>query len=99
MKKSFIIICALMLNACAVMDWSNAYGTDYCVYPSGILVGVPTALAASAVAAPPVAIGVGVLTGGTMMLNGWGNYGGTDIENCRRSFKKIVLKEENDQRR
>ena len=95
--KKFILLFLPFLPGCSIMDWSNAYGTDYCVYPSGVIVAVPTALAASAVAAPPVAIGVGVLTGGTMMLNGWGNYGGTDIENCKRSFKKIVLKEEQDQ--
>ena len=95
MKK--LVFLPFLLSGCSVMEWSNAYGTDFCVYPSGVMVGVPTAVASLAVASPPVALGVGAAAGGVMMLNGWGNYGGTDIENCKRSFRKIVLKENEDE--
>lgn len=87
---------ALSTQGCAVMEWSNAYGTDFCAYPSGIMVGVPTAAAASLVAGPAAAIGLGVAAGGTMILNGYTSYGGLDVKDCKRSFDKIVLKKENE---
>lgn len=73
------------------MEWTNSYGTDFCAYPSGVIVGVPTAAAAMVVASPPVALGVGALTGGVMMLNGWTNYGGMDIGECIDSYKRNVI--------
>ena len=94
MKKFITVLLAVSASSCSVMSWSNAYGTDFCAYPSGIMVGVPTAAAASFVAAPPVAIGLGVVAGGTMMLNGYTNYGGMNLKDCKRSFDKIVLKKE-----
>lgn len=96
MKKIILLLLAFGAQGCAVMDWSNAYGTDFCAYPSGIIVGVPTAAAASMVAGPAAAIGLGLAAGGTMILNGYNNYGGLDIKDCKRSFDKIVLKKEQD---
>lgn len=72
------------------MEWTNSYGTDFCAYPSGFIVGVPTAMAASLVAGPAAAIGVGALAGGTMILNGWTNYGGMDVGECIESYNKNV---------
>ena len=34
---------------------------------------------------------MGVLAGGTMLLNSWTNYGGLDVEECVESYKKNVL--------
>lgn len=99
MKRQLLLTVPFLLQGCAVMEWSNAYGNDFCAYPSGFFVGVPTAVAASTVASPPLAVGLGVVAGGTMVLNGWGNYGGLDVKDCKRSFDKIVLnKEEEDEK-
>ena len=73
------------------MEWSNSYGTDFWAYPSGFIVGIPTAAAASLVAGPAAAIGVGIAAGGTMILNGWTNYGGTDVGECIESYKRVVI--------
>lgn len=89
--KKLISFLPMLLSGCATLEWSNSYGTDYCAYPSGIIVGVPTAAAALTVASAPAAIGVGVLAGGTMVLNGWSNWGGLDVSDCIDSYKKNVL--------
>ena len=34
---------------------------------------------------------MGVLAGGTMLLNSWTNYGGLDVKECVESYKKNVL--------
>ena len=89
MKKSLLLL--PFLHGCATMEWSNSYGTDFCAYPSGFIVGIPTAAAASLVAGPAAAIGLGVAAGGTMILNGWTNYGGTDVGECIESYKRVVI--------
>lgn len=90
MKKIFLFL-PLLLSGCATLEWSNSYGNDYCAYPSGVIVGVPTTVAALTVASPPVAIGVGFLAGGTMILNSWSNWGGLDVSDCIESYKKNVV--------
>ena len=90
MKTARLLLLLPFLHGCATMEWTNSYGTDFCVYPSGIIVGIPTALAASVVAPPAAAIGVGVLAGGTMILNGYNNYGGADIQKCIEDYNRTV---------
>ena len=90
MKTARLLLLLPFLHGCATMEWTNSYGTDFCAYPSGFIVGVPTALAASIVASAPVAIGVGALTGGTMILNGYNNYGGADIQKCIEDYNRTV---------
>lgn len=95
MKKLFLLV--PLLQGCATMEWSNSYGPDFCAWPSGFIVGIPTAAAASVVAGPAAAIGLGVAAGGTMVLNGWTNYGGTDIEKCVDSYKRNILEKKDEQ--
>lgn len=91
--KKFLAVFPVFLSGCATLEWSNKYGTDFCAYPSGVLVGVPSGVAAGFIAGPVWGAGVGILTGGTMILNAWGNYGGLDVDECIESYKKNVLKE------
>lgn len=91
--KKFIAVFPVFLTGCATLEWSNKYGTDFCAYPSGVFAGVPSGVAAGFVAGPAAGVGMGVLVGGTMILNAWGNYGGLDVSDCIESYKKNVLKE------
>jgi hypothetical protein len=93
-KWIFIALLTSSQSSCATLEWSNKYGTDFCAYPSGVFVGVPTGVAAGVVAGPVLGTAVGVLAGGTMLLNSWTNYGGLDVEDCIESYKKNVLEKE-----
>ena len=82
----------LLLQGCQTLEWTNQYGTDFCAYPSGIIVGTSTTTAALLVNANPyAALELGVTAGGTMLLNSWSNYGGLDVEDCIDSYKRNVL--------
>jgi hypothetical protein len=90
-KLIFILLLTSFQSSCATLEWSNKYGTDFCAYPSGVFVGVPTGIAAGVVAGPVLGAAMGVLAGGTMLLNSWTNYGGLDVKECVESYKKNVL--------
>jgi hypothetical protein len=93
MKRILLVV---MLQGCSTLEWSNSYGTDFCAYPSGIIVGAGSGTAAGLIAGPVWGLGVGAFMGGTMLLNAWGNYGGLNVEDCIDSYKRNVLNESKD---